>query len=260
MSGRGLLFLSVLAAAIAGPYFFTNWENRQGPKKWWDSFRRTSRGPGVEDEPESAHTLATGSQPSDVWRLVSRLAGEPTGVMPVGSYRPSVPLLTPQQLFRFDVTPTWIVSNWPRVTTQLTDGELEGLRVTVVTGTGVQDLTGALTYYFDRQRRLQRILFSGYTGDPRPLVALLSQQYGLKLDPELGPWVFSARWNDSPTHVVYIQHVPIVDAGNPRQQVRLDVELNLPGAPHGLSSTSQRLIAQGKSAADGQAKDSAGKG
>jgi hypothetical protein len=220
MSGRGVLFVSVLAAAIAGPYFLSSSENRQGLNKWWESLRAASRGGSTDGDAEPAHSWVADAQLSDAWRLVSRLAGEPPGVMPVGSYRPTVPLLTPQQLFRFDVTPSWIVNNWPRVTTQLTEGELEGLRVTVVTGTGVQDLTGSLTYYFDKQQQLQRILFRGYTGDPRPLVALLSQQYGLKLDPELGAWVLTARWNGSPTHLLHIQHVPIVDAGNPRQQGR----------------------------------------
>ena len=260
MSGRGVLFVSVLAAAIAGPYFLSSSENRQGLNKWWESLRAASRGGSTDGDAEPAHSWAADAQLSDAWRLVSRLASEPPGVMPVGSYRPTVPLLAPQQLFRFDVTPSWIVNNWPRVTTQLTEGELEGLRVTVLTGTGVQDLTGSLTYYFDKQQQLQRILFRGYTGDPRPLVALLSQQYGLKLDPELGARVFTARWNGSPTHLLHIQHVPIVDAGNPRQQVQLDVELNLPGAPYGLSSQSQRLLDQGQPASDGQGKDAPPRG
>ncbi len=80
-------------------------------------------------------------------------------------------------VFNFDVTPEWILARWPSVSTGLSQLQLEGYRVPLVTGTSQQDLAGALTYYFDAKQRLQRINFVGISGDPRPLIGLLSDRF-----------------------------------------------------------------------------------
>jgi hypothetical protein len=82
-------------------------------------------------------------------------------------------------VFNFEVTPEWILARWPSVTTGLSQLQLEGYRVPLVTGTTQQDLAGALTYYFDAKQRLQRINFVGVSGDPRPLIGLLSNRFHL---------------------------------------------------------------------------------
>ena len=80
-------------------------------------------------------------------------------------------------VFSFEITPEWILAHWPSVSTGLAQLQLEGYRVPLVTGTSQQDLAGALTYYFDAKQRLQRINFVGVSGDPRPLIGLLSDRF-----------------------------------------------------------------------------------
>jgi hypothetical protein len=80
-------------------------------------------------------------------------------------------------VFNFEITPEWILARWPSVSTGLSQLQLEGYRVPLVTGTSQQDLAGALTYYFDAKQKLKRINFVGVSGDPRPLVGLLSNRF-----------------------------------------------------------------------------------
>ncbi len=82
------------------------------------------------------------------------------------------------EVLRFDVTPDWIVSQWPRVSAGLAHLSLQGYRVPLVTGTAQDDLAGALTYYFNPRQRLQRITFYGTTGNSRKLVALVTTRFG----------------------------------------------------------------------------------
>ena len=84
------------------------------------------------------------------------------------------------QVFRFDVSMQWVISTWPRVTTGLADLQVQGYRVPLVTGTRPTDVAGALTYYFNPQQQVQRILFHGSTGDPADLVNFLTQRYGFE--------------------------------------------------------------------------------
>ena len=79
-------------------------------------------------------------------------------------------MLDAGSVFRFEITPEWILAHWPSVSTGLAQLQLEGYRVPLVTGTGQQDVAGALTYYFDARQRLQRINFVGVSGDPRRLI------------------------------------------------------------------------------------------
>ena len=80
-------------------------------------------------------------------------------------------------VFSFEITPEWILAHWPSVSTGLAQLQLEGYRVPLVTGTGQQDLAGALTYYFDARQKLQRINFVGVSGDPRSLIGLLATRF-----------------------------------------------------------------------------------
>ncbi len=95
-------------------------------------------------------------------------------------------------VFRFDITPGWVIQRWPRVSTGLADPRLEGYRVPLVTGTDPADLAGALTYYFDPDQKVQRITFRGTTGDVRELARLLTERFH-----------FARRLSNDPGLVVY---------------------------------------------------------
>jgi hypothetical protein len=94
-----------------------------------------------------------------------------------------------ERVLRFDVTTQWVLGTWKRVSTSLSDLDLQGYRVALVTGTAENDLAGSLTYYFNPKQRVQRIIFLGHTGDARRLVHFLATQHAftrqLTPDPSL---------------------------------------------------------------------------
>jgi hypothetical protein len=90
-------------------------------------------------------------------------------------------------VFRWEITPAWVMSQWSRVSTGLADLDLHGYRVALVSGTSEGDLAGSLTYYFNTQQRLQRITFQGSTGDARQLAYYLSAVHHLAPEPTNDP-------------------------------------------------------------------------
>lgn len=97
------------------------------------------------------------------------------------------------EIFRWDVTTSWILSRWPRVSAGLSEVERQGYRVPLVTGTSTDDLAGSLTYYFSARQRLERITFLGTTGDSRRLIALLATKFGFVREPDDDPSLFLYR-------------------------------------------------------------------
>ncbi|HEY2882112.1 MAG TPA: DUF6690 family protein, partial [Pirellulales bacterium] len=58
------------------------------------------------------------------------------------------PLVEMAEVFRFDVTPNWVLARWPRVSAGISDDTLHGLRVAWISGMRPDDVAGSLTYYF----------------------------------------------------------------------------------------------------------------
>ena len=141
------------------------------------------------------------------------------------------------QLFRFDISPHWITAHWPRVSTILTQTDLQGLRVPLVTGTNKQALAGVLTYYFDTQDRLIRISFQGHTGDERPLVQYCLQQFKLRVEPALGSGIYAYKRRGRPHSVLRIQRASIIRASAPNASLEVWLELNHPRLSHQLSTS-----------------------
>ena len=83
-----------------------------------------------------------------------------------------------EQVFQFNISPSWIMDRWPRVSTGMAQLQLQGYRVSLVTGTLPSDLAGSLTYYYNPKQILEKITFSGTTGDASRLIQILTQQYG----------------------------------------------------------------------------------
>lgn len=134
---------------------------------------------------------------------------------------------SPGELFHFQVTKDWIVSRWSYVTTLPKDQELYGYRVPVVTGTKPEDISGALTYYFDEKDQVQRIVFSGVTAEPRPLVWQLSQQFGLKKQEgsPVGVSKYQAQWSGEAVSELTLRSAGamLADTSQPRYQVELQL-------------------------------------
>jgi hypothetical protein len=132
------------------------------------------------------------------------------------------------EALRFDVTAPWVLQRWPRVVTGLPDGDLQGYRVPLVTGTREDDIAGALTYYLSPQQACRRITFSGTAGDPRKLVAHVVGQFGLiqrtSNDPALQ--LYQTRWNGKPVSELRIKPVAVVRADSPHARYEVELTLN----------------------------------
>lgn len=100
------------------------------------------------------------------------------------------------EVFRWDMTTSWILGHWPRVSAGLSEVEMQGYRVPLVTGTATDDLAGSLTYYFNQRQRVRRITFFGTTGDSRRLVALLASKFGFVRELNDDPGLFLYRVRD----------------------------------------------------------------
>jgi hypothetical protein len=132
------------------------------------------------------------------------------------------------EVFRWDVTTSWILSHWPRVSAGLSEVEMQGYRVPLVTGTASDDLAGSLTYYFNRRQRVQRITFFGATGDSRRLVALLATKFQFVRELNDDPSLFLYRVREGRKVISELRikpaHVLRADAPHSRFEVALLIE------------------------------------
>ena len=160
------------------------------------------------------------------------------------------------QIFRLDVKPGWVLANWKRVTTGLSDVDLQGYRVVLITGTGETDLAGSLSYYFDNLQRLRRITFAGTTGDTRPLVAFFEQRFGFRHQVTREARVVTyaiprsrfrlpgRRRNQLPERQsrLEITPAPVVSRGNPNARFGVELRLEVKQRPGGYGAAARRTI------------------
>ncbi len=177
---------------------------------------------------------------------VNRLLAMQQQVDPSRMQDPAGMNLTPtvrlEGVLRFDVTPRWVLDNWPHVSTTRISGPLDGLRVPLITGTGASDVVGSLTYYFDHQQQVQRISVDGIAGDDRQVVSIVTRTFELKPEPTAGVGIYLAKWNGKPTSALWIRRMPVVHANNPYQKFEFALELNRPSNYFGLSRELQNRI------------------
>jgi hypothetical protein len=200
MSSRPLLFVGVLAAAVAVPYVLLDEQLGQTARNQWNRLWGKSGKPGTD--------MLAGS---------TRLTAGSAAAAPL-------PGAGIEEIFRFDIRPHWVASRWPRVSTIAGDGKQLGMRVAVVTGTQPDDVAGSLTYYFDDHHQLQRITFTGLTGDARRLLAAVVTPHGLKSQPTTEAAYYLAGDPKKPTSQVTVRHLPIIRADDRvRQEVAVDL-------------------------------------
>ncbi len=84
------------------------------------------------------------------------------------------------EIIRFDLSPNHIAERWEQVSAGLSELNLQGYRVPIVTGIDETDLAGSLTYYYDTRQQMRRMTFLGSTGNPRRLSDFLVQNYGFR--------------------------------------------------------------------------------
>ena len=132
-------------------------------------------------------------------------------------------------VFRFNITPNWVMGQWPRVSTGMSQIQLIGYRVTLVTGTSPDDIAGSLTYYFTPQQRLQRIAFCGTTGDARKLVSFLTREFHFVRrvlnDPTLWRYEVPQPDGGEPQSILQIQSAEVVRADEPYRRFRVNLSI-----------------------------------
>jgi len=143
------------------------------------------------------------------------------------------------EVLRFDVSPEWVYSRWSRKTTSLAELQFHGVRVPLVTGTGVDDLAGSLTYYFNHDRQPERIVFEGRTGDARKVIALVHQRFGLLPERAFNPGeqLYQLRWNDTAISQLRVRPASVVWASAPHANFEVSLDLQRPGAQRYLPSS-----------------------
>lgn len=136
------------------------------------------------------------------------------------------------QVFRWDMTSAWVLGHWPRVSAGLAEVELQGYRVPLVTGTSPDDLAGSLTYYFNRNQRVQRMTFFGTTGDARRLVALMAKRFGLVRELADDPSLFLYRARDGKKVISELRVEPahVIRSDTPHRRFDVALWLERPGA------------------------------
>jgi hypothetical protein len=153
-----------------------------------------------------------------------------------------------REVLRFDIQPGWLPQRFSRVSTVLSNVQLDGLRVPLITGTRPSDLAGTLTYYFDASQSLRRINLHGLTGDPSGLAQLMIQYYGLSPEATLGGQLFTTKWNNRVTNVLHIAPAPVIYAGADHSKYIVFLELNQANASYALSEEASGFLKNSQAA------------
>ena len=196
---------------------------------------------------------ASGNQflPDGVTTLGTPPAMVPTtGIVPAPGMSPKGPIETSsktgptaiplEHLLSFNVTPEWIHSNWSHVTTSLSDVDLKGWRVPVALD-APYDLVGSVTWYFDPQRRVQRIQLHGFSENASGLLGLATSRYGMRRLPSTDTELFTAQIAGQTVGALSCDFSPILKDDISRR-CRLSMELNRQGSEYGLSHNFTSLL------------------
>ena len=214
------------------PFLIANPELRQKLSQSWSNVTDTVATDGI-DLDIAAHT-PNPSRPED--NINHHVNSPDTSLL----FTPTVADF--RDVFRFDVTPNWVKSRWPRVSACVTEDGMDGFRVPLVTGTDVSDLHGSLTYYFDSTHQVQRIEFYGFTGDVTRLAQLAITQFGMQAHPTHAAGLYTRDYHGRPVSALRVINASIVRSDQPHQQLQVMLELNSNQGRYQMSERFQRLL------------------
>jgi len=236
---RRSVLLAGLAAAISVPYMWNDPKMQEyvgGVKKLFT--------PAADGATNDSGTSAASSATANATAPPS--LDSMSGVDTLPSTLEGPPVADFGEVIRFDVDPRWITERWSRVTTVLSDYNLEGLRVPFVSGTKLDDVAGALTYYYDKTHQLQRITLHGFTGDERRLAAFVQNSFGLQPTPSLYAALYMAKWNGKPMSAMVVRMAPVVMSSSPHSRLEILLEINRPSQYYDLSGSFRQMLDHGQ--------------
>jgi len=210
MFSRPMLLVGVLVASVVVPYVLLDKNLSQTAQAQFN--RLLGKGQSASGENPLAGLLPSAE-------------GQAVPSTTPAAAAAKLPPVALEEAFRFDATPQWVTSRWPRVSTVTGESNQLGMRVALATGTRPDDVAGSLTYYFDDHHQLQRITFFGVTGDEQRLLGFLVHAYGLKTAPTTGVARYVAGPMNKPTSLVTVRLMPVVQAE--AQLARAEVAVDL---------------------------------
>lgn len=219
MFGRSWMFLMLLVGTIAVPYVASNSSDlRESAAKIVPALSSDADNAGAPNALVASSTPPTST--------AANSASTPAAAATSGRDQTDVAAM--DEVFRFDVTPVWVMSRWTRVSTQLAGLGERGYRVPLVTGSGEDDLAGALTYYFTPEHRLRRITFSGTTGDPKRLVWMLNNrfQFEQRIVPGATAFTYESNISSSAPSTLHISPVRVVRANAPYARYSIELQMH----------------------------------
>jgi hypothetical protein len=218
---KRFLFFTVMVGMVGLPYLAST------GGEWWNSISSRFSSGGGETKPAAKGAPTGGTAPA--FAAVDRKTPIVDATVAPRQLEGSA-AQDLGQVLQFDGTPEWVMARWPRVTAGLAELDLQGYRVPLVSGTSQDDLAGSLTYYFDKNQRMARIVFHGTTGDPRKLIGLVTSRYSFVQqqtnDPSLS--LFQVKWNGKPLSELRIRPARVVRADQPHARFEIDLAMKRP--------------------------------
>ncbi len=215
MIPRVLFYGLFLVAAAVLPYLSSEWSKASRSSDAGGDTAVLEPGANGGSSVGTATSIAIAGQAATTPRHTPPQPGE-------------VPLIDLAHAIRFDATPAGLFHRWPRVVSGLPEGDLQGYRVPLVTGTREDDVAGSLTYYFNAQQICRKITLQGSVGDPRKLVDYVIGQFKLMRQTSTDPGLhlYQTRWNGKPVSELKIKAVPVVKASTPHARYHVELVLN----------------------------------
>ncbi len=206
MFKRTLTFAAVMGAAVGIPYVSSQWSQIKA------NFTGGSSTGSYALPRTASYSPSTTPQVITPWQATD-------------TSREETPIVEMNDAFSFDVTPSWVMTRWPRVTAGLIDDKYQGLRVPLITGMREDDLAGSITYYFTQSQKCAKITFSGGTGDPRRSTNGFIEKFGFKPFPgdQPGTQRYQIRWNGKAQSELTVRPAAVVRTSTPYS--RYDVQL-----------------------------------
>jgi hypothetical protein len=232
---RKLVVPTLLAASVAGPYAATN------APQWAQQWRGApAAAPAAEGQATNA---ALGAPPRDPLKINPALTAQPQGpganLFPTQTPLEGVPTYSLGDVLRFDISKEWVYQRWARKSTALSELDLFGVRVPLVTGTQLHDLAGSLTYFFGVDGRVRRISFRGRTGDTTQLVAIVAQRFGLQPQATLvtGEQLFQVRRGEEVISQLRTRPAAVLWSSSPHDSFAVELDLQDPATAQPLKTT-----------------------